>query len=139
MAGTPEATVGRTFPYVSYLRAYEPLDAFDDAQQLRILNQRSRARHETEVLERSDAVRRLVRAVSDPFPHNSTDLVRVLQHPGPLQAVQHRVDGAFREIERAVAAELQPVDDPVSVDRSVGDDGQHEQVEVPLECFGVHT
>ncbi|MBD8042254.1 hypothetical protein H9638_00345 [Arthrobacter sp. Sa2BUA2] len=83
MAGGSGGTAWRTFPYVSYLRVYEPLDAFDDDQQLRILDQRSRARHETEVLERSDAVRRLVRAVSDPFPHNSTDLVRVLHHPRP--------------------------------------------------------
>ena len=82
MAAPAGKSLYRTFPYVSYLRVYEPLDAFDDGQQLAILDQRSRARHETEVMERSDAVRRLVRAVSDPFPHTSTDLVRVLHYPG---------------------------------------------------------
>lgn len=82
MAGSAHRSLSRTFPYVSYLRVYEPLTAFDDNQQLSILEQRSRGRHETETIERSDAVRRLVRAVSDPFPHTSTDLVRVLHYPG---------------------------------------------------------
>ena len=82
MSPRPQQPLHRTFPYVSHLRVYEPLDVFDDGQQLAILDQRSRGRHETEVLERSDAVRRLVRAVSDPFPHGSSDLVRVLHYPG---------------------------------------------------------
>lgn len=83
MAGPQPAAAIRTFPYVSHLRVYEPLDAFDDDQQLAILEQRSRARHETEDLERTSTMRRLVRTVSDPFPHGGTDLVRVLNHPGP--------------------------------------------------------
>lgn len=82
MSAHPQRSLYRTFPYVSHLRVYEPLDVFDDDQQLVILEQRARGRHETEVMERSDAVRRLVRAVSDPFPHGSTDLVRVLHYPG---------------------------------------------------------
>ncbi|MDN3481325.1 hypothetical protein QMA10_05225 [Arthrobacter sp. APC 3897] len=82
MARRPGGPLHHTFPYVSHLRVYEPLDAFEDDQQLAILEQRARGRQETEVLERSDAVRRLVRAVSDPFPHTSTDLVRVLHYPG---------------------------------------------------------
>ena len=81
MARPPQQSLYRTFPFVSYLRVYEPLDAFDDAAQLAIMEQRARGRHETEILERTDAVRRLVRAVSDPFPHNATDLVRVLHFP----------------------------------------------------------
>ncbi|WP_237687438.1 hypothetical protein [Arthrobacter jiangjiafuii] len=81
MSTRPQRSLYRTFPYVSHLRVYEPLDVFDDDQQLAIMEQRTRGRHETEVQERSDAVRRLVRAVSDPFPHGSTDLVRVLHYP----------------------------------------------------------
>ena len=81
MSGKPQRSLYRTFPYVSHLRVYEPLDVFDDDQQLAIMDQRARGRHETEVLDRSDAVRRLVRAVSDPFPHSTADLVRVLHYP----------------------------------------------------------
>lgn len=72
---------GRSFPYVSYLRVYEPLDAFSDAQQLAILEQRTRDRRLTEQLDRIDALRRITRAVSDPFPHHTQDLVRVLHFP----------------------------------------------------------
>lgn len=72
---------GRSFPYVSYLRVYEPLDAFSDAQQLAILEQRTRERTLTERLDRVDALRRVTRAVSDPFPHHEPDLVRVLHYP----------------------------------------------------------
>ena len=79
MADVPGA--GSSFPYVSYLRVYEPLDAFSDAQQLAILEQRTRGRRVTEQLERIDAVRRITRAVSDPFPHHAQDLVRVLHFP----------------------------------------------------------
>ena len=79
MADVPGA--GSSFPYVSYLRVYEPLDAFSDAQQLAILEQRTRARRVTEQLERIDAMRRITRAVSDPFPHHAQDLVRVLHFP----------------------------------------------------------
>lgn len=73
---------GRMFPYVSFLRIYEPLEAFSDAQQLIILEQRSRARRDTEELERGESIRRVTRTVSDPFPHHASDLVRVLHFPG---------------------------------------------------------
>lgn len=69
------------FPYVSFLRVYEPLDAFGDAQQLAILEQRSRARRDTEGIERGESLRRVIRPVSDPFPHHEADLVRVLHFP----------------------------------------------------------
>ena len=82
MSAQPQRSLYRTFPFVSHLRVYEPLAVFDDGQQLAMMEQRERGRYETEVLERSEAVRRLVRAVSDPFPHGSTDLVRVLHYPG---------------------------------------------------------
>lgn len=79
MADAPR--LGRSFPYVSYLRVYEPLDAFSDAQQLKILEQRTRERQATEKLDRVDSLRRITRAVSDPFPHHEQDLVRVLHYP----------------------------------------------------------
>jgi hypothetical protein len=70
------------FPYISFLRVYEPLDAFDDAQQLAILEQRSRGRRITEQLDHEQSLRRVTRTVSDPFPHHEPDLVRVLHFPG---------------------------------------------------------
>ncbi|WP_434995732.1 hypothetical protein [Arthrobacter sp. Ld5] len=73
--------VVRTFPYVSYLRIYEPLDAFSDAQQLAILEQRSRERELTEEMEHEQSLRRILRTVSDPFPHHESDLVRVTHFP----------------------------------------------------------
>ncbi|WP_307086880.1 hypothetical protein [Arthrobacter agilis] len=72
----------RPFPYVSYLRVYEPLDAFSDAQQLMILEQRARERVLTETLEHEQSLRRILRSVSDPFPHHEPDLVRVTHFPG---------------------------------------------------------
>jgi hypothetical protein len=69
------------FPYVSFLRVYEPLDAFDDEQQLLILAQRGRDREATEQLDRSESLRRITRPVSDPFPHDGQDIVRVLHYP----------------------------------------------------------
>ncbi|MCU1632597.1 MAG: hypothetical protein JWM61_1249 [Micrococcaceae bacterium] len=71
----------RPFPYVSYLRVYEPLDAFSDAQQLAILEQRARERELTESIEHDQSLRRVLRSVSDPFPHHEPDLVRVTQFP----------------------------------------------------------
>lgn len=72
----------RPFPYVSYLRVYEPLDAFSDAQQLVILEQRSRERGLTESMEQEQSLRRVMRPVSDPFPHHEPELVRVTHFPG---------------------------------------------------------
>lgn len=79
MTGAPGT--GRMFPYVSFLRVYEPLDAFSDAQQLAILEQRTRGRRVTESIERSESLKRIMRPVADPFPHHSSDLVRVLHFP----------------------------------------------------------
>ena len=49
------------FPYVSYLRVFEPLDVFDDDQQLLIMSQRGRGRDVTENLDRGDSLRRITR------------------------------------------------------------------------------
>jgi hypothetical protein len=68
--------------YQSELRVYQPLAAFPDAVQAGFL----RARHRTRAAAEEDASRRawrrLLRDVTDPFPHGS-DLVRVLQVPVP--------------------------------------------------------
>ncbi|MDQ0736944.1 hypothetical protein QFZ50_003407 [Arthrobacter agilis] len=79
---SPMGGAARPFPYVSYLRVYEPLDAFSDAQQLMILEQRARERVLTETLEHEQSLRRILRSVSDPFPHHEPDLVRVTHFPG---------------------------------------------------------
>ncbi len=68
-------------PVVSYLRAYEPLDVFDDADQLAILEQRSRKRYETEELDRRASMNRTLRPLSDPYPRPGQDLFRVLLYP----------------------------------------------------------
>ncbi|GAA1336743.1 hypothetical protein [Arthrobacter roseus] len=68
-------------PVVSYLRAYEPLDAFDDDDQLSILGQRSRKRSETEELDRQASMTRVLRSLSDPYPRKAADLFRVLLYP----------------------------------------------------------
>jgi hypothetical protein len=81
MGAADSGSTGRGFPFVSYLRIYEPLEAFSDAAQLTILQQRSRGRAETEKLERGDSMRRITRTVADPFPHRTADLVRVLHYP----------------------------------------------------------
>ncbi|GAA1106597.1 hypothetical protein [Arthrobacter flavus] len=82
MAAIGPAATGHTFPYVSFLRVFEPLEAFSDAQQLVILEQRSRDRKDTEGIERNNSLQRILRQVSDPFPHHGADLVRVLHFPG---------------------------------------------------------
>ena len=74
--------VAGPFPYVSYLRVYEPLESFSDAQQLAMIEQRDRDREVTEALEQEQSRQRILRPVSDPFPHHETDLVRVTHFPG---------------------------------------------------------
>lgn len=68
-------------PYVSYLRVYEPLEAFSDAQQLIILEQRGRDREALEAVEHQQSLHRVTRPVSDPFPHHEPELVRVTHFP----------------------------------------------------------
>jgi hypothetical protein len=79
--GNNHVRADRSFPFVSYLRVYEPLDSFSEAQQLIILAQRGRDRRDTERLERTESVQRITRPVSDPFPHHGEDLVRVIHYP----------------------------------------------------------
>ncbi|QCU76896.1 hypothetical protein E7744_00600 [Citricoccus sp. SGAir0253] len=66
--------------YQSELRVYQPLAAFPDAVQAGLLRARHRTRAETEEEAARRAWIRLLRDVTDPFPHGE-DLVRVLRVP----------------------------------------------------------
>lgn len=79
--GNSDVRADRSFPFVSYLRVYEPLDSFSEEQQLVIMAQRGRDRKDTERLERAESMRRITRPVSDPFPHHHQDLIRVIHYP----------------------------------------------------------
>ncbi|MDI3329931.1 MAG: hypothetical protein QJR09_04240 [Micrococcus sp.] len=68
--------------YQSELRVYQPLAAFPDAVQAGFLRARHRTRAAAEEEASRRAWRRLLRDVTDPFPHGS-DLVRVLRVPVP--------------------------------------------------------
>lgn len=68
--------------YQSELRVYQPLAAFPDAVQAQYQRARSRSRAQTEAEAGQRARRRLLRDVTDPFPHGQ-DLVRVLRVPAP--------------------------------------------------------
>lgn len=68
--------------YQSELRVYQPLAAFPDAVQAAFVRARRRTREETEAESSRRAWRRLLRDVTDPFPHGQ-DLVRVLRVPVP--------------------------------------------------------
>jgi hypothetical protein len=68
--------------YQSELRVYQPLAAFPDAVQAGFLRARHLTRAAAEEEASRRAWRRLLRDVTDPFPHGS-DLVRVLRVPVP--------------------------------------------------------
>ncbi|WP_413542532.1 hypothetical protein [Citricoccus nitrophenolicus] len=68
--------------YQSELRVYQPLAAFPDSVQSQYQRARGRSRAETEAEAAQRAQRRLLRDVTDPFPHGH-DLVRVLRVPAP--------------------------------------------------------
>lgn len=68
--------------YQSELRVYQPLAAFPDAVQAGFLRARHRTRAAAEEEASRRAWRRLLRDVTDPFPHGS-DQVRVLRVPVP--------------------------------------------------------
>lgn len=66
------------FPFVSSIRVYEPLDAFGDADQSRIVEQRGISRAAIERREALAAQRRNVRTPPDPFPHSTAELFRTI-------------------------------------------------------------
>ncbi len=69
------------FPYISSLRVFEPLEAFSDDDQLAFTEQRYRRRADVDAAEAKSALNRISRLVADPFPHTSTNDVRVLHYP----------------------------------------------------------
>lgn len=69
------------FPFVSYLRVFEPLEAFSDEDQLAFTAQRHRSRADVDATEAEDSLTRIARVVADPFPHASTKDARVLHYP----------------------------------------------------------
>lgn len=71
----------RNVPPTSYLRVYEPLRAYSDADQLLISAQRALPRTVFEERAAAESIRRITRRVSDPFPHETGELFRVLHYP----------------------------------------------------------
>ena len=56
-----------------------------------------------------------------------------------LEPVQHRIDGALRQLERAAAASPDLLDHGIAVAGIVDQGGQHDHVEMALEHFAFHT
>lgn len=69
-------------PPTSYLRVYEPLSAFSDADQVLIIGSRNADREALEETVATAAVRRLTRQLSDPFPHQHHETFRTLVMTG---------------------------------------------------------
>lgn len=69
------------FPFVSHLRVFEPLEAFNDEDQLAFTAQRYRSRADIDAVEAGESLQRIARVVADPFPHTSSKDVRVLHYP----------------------------------------------------------
>ncbi|MEE1621828.1 hypothetical protein ACQ3I4_09595 [Zafaria sp. Z1313] len=76
------ASARRSLPPTSYLRVFQPLRAYDDGAQARISAQGALARPGFEERVAAEAVQRLLRPVSDPFPRG-TEGYRVLHYPLP--------------------------------------------------------
>ena len=81
-AGGTNGTARRNVPPTSYLRVYEPLRAYSDADQLLIAAQRSVPRTVFEERAATESIRRVTRHVSDPFPHHTGERFRILHYPG---------------------------------------------------------
>ena len=72
----------RALPPTSYLRVYEPLSAFSDEDQLLITGTRHGDRETLEDETAADALKRLTRQLSDPFPHQHHEVFRKLSITG---------------------------------------------------------
>ncbi|MGO3151695.1 MAG: hypothetical protein ACTIJJ_03615 [Galactobacter sp.] len=70
-------------PPTAYLRVFSPLRAFDDTDQLLIREQPPRSRQAFESEARTALLSRVTRAVTDPFPHETTESYRVLHARTP--------------------------------------------------------
>lgn len=66
----------RALPPTSYLRVYEPLSAFTDADQLLITGAKTVEREVLEDSVAAAALKRLTRPLSDPFPHQGHETFR---------------------------------------------------------------
>jgi hypothetical protein len=77
-----ESQVLRNLPPTAHLRVFSPLRAFSDVDQLLIREQPPRSRAAFDAAQRRALLTRATRAVTDPFPHETTESYRVL-HAGP--------------------------------------------------------
>lgn len=74
--------VRRALPPTSYLRVYEPLSAFSDADQLLITGTKTVGRETLEEATAAASLKRLTRQLSDPFPHQHAETFRKLSTVG---------------------------------------------------------
>lgn len=74
--------VRRALPPTSYLRVYEPLSAFSDADQLLITGTKTIGREILEEATAAASLKRLTRQLSDPFPHQHAETFRKLSTVG---------------------------------------------------------
>lgn len=74
--------VRRALPPTSYLRVYEPLSAFSDADQLLITGTKTVVRETLEEATAAASLKRLTRQLSDPFPHQHAETFRKLSTVG---------------------------------------------------------
>ncbi|MGL3807856.1 hypothetical protein ACSYDW_17395 [Paeniglutamicibacter sp. R2-26] len=72
----------RALPPTSYLRVFEPLSAFSDEDQMLITGTRHGDRETLEDATAADALKRLTRQLSDPFPHQHDEVFRKLSITG---------------------------------------------------------
>ncbi|MGO1320943.1 MAG: hypothetical protein ACTMIK_11930 [Galactobacter sp.] len=77
------AAVLTNLPPTGYLRVFSPLRAFGDTDQLLIREQPHRSRKTFEAQARNALLSRVTRAVTDPFPHETTESYRVLHARTP--------------------------------------------------------
>lgn len=73
--------VRRNLPPTAHLRIFSPLRAFDDTDQLLIRERRPASRIAYEVEARRALLSRVMRDVTDPFPHETLERYRALHHP----------------------------------------------------------
>lgn len=71
----------RATPPTAYLRVFEPLRAFSDDDQLLIRAQKDLSREQVEGAETDESLTRFTRTLSDPFPHSTHEVFRVLHYP----------------------------------------------------------
>ncbi|GAA3709836.1 hypothetical protein GCM10022377_24370 [Zhihengliuella alba] len=76
------ATARRRLPPTAHLRVFEPLRAFDEREQLLLQQLRPEPRAEAEERLAREALRRVLRTVSDPYPPAGVEHYRVLHYPG---------------------------------------------------------